>query len=113
MRSWDHETDLLVVGSGAAGMTAALVAKLEGLDSLVVEKTEYFGGSTALSGGGIWIPNNHLMEQAGIPDSFEKACLYLQNTVGDRTPRKAQEAFVTNARVMLKYLTDRANLDSG
>jgi 3-oxosteroid 1-dehydrogenase len=110
MRSWDHETDLLVVGSGAAGMTAALVAKLEGLDSLVLEKTEYFGGSTALSGGGIWIPNNHLMEQAGIPDSFEKACLYLQNTVGDRTPRKDQEAFVANAREMLRYLTDRANI---
>jgi 3-oxosteroid 1-dehydrogenase len=110
MRAWDHETDLLVVGSGAAGMTAALVARLEGLDSLVLEKTGHFGGSTALSGGGIWIPNNHLMEQAGIPDSFENACRYMQNTVGDRTPRKNQEAFVANAREMLKYLAGRANL---
>ncbi len=52
VRSWDHETDLLVIGSGAAGMTAALVAKLEGLDSLVLEKTALYGGSTAVSGGG-------------------------------------------------------------
>jgi 3-oxosteroid 1-dehydrogenase len=110
-RTWDHETDLLVVGSGAAGMTAALVARLEGLDSLVLEKTDRFGGSTATSGGGIWIPDNHLMEQASIPDSFEKACRYMQNTVGDRTPRSRQEAYVTNAREMLKYLADRGNLE--
>jgi 3-oxosteroid 1-dehydrogenase len=109
-RAWNHETDLLVVGSGAAGMTAALVARLEGLDSLVLEKTGLIGGSTAVSGGGIWIPNNHLMEQAGIRDSFEDACRYLQNTVGDRTPRKNQEAFVANAREMLKYLAARADL---
>ena len=101
-RTWDHETDLLVVGSGAAGMTAALVARLEGLDSLVLEKTDRFGGSTATSGGGIWIPDNHLMEQASIPDSFENGCRYMQNTVGDRTPRSRQEAYVANAREMLK-----------
>ncbi len=108
--TWDHETDLLVIGSGAAGLTTALVAKLEGLDSLVLEKTALIGGSTALSGGGIWIPNNHLMEQAGLPDSFENACLYLESTVGDRTPKKKQEAFVTNSRAMLKYLSERASI---
>jgi 3-oxosteroid 1-dehydrogenase len=91
-------------------MTTALVAKLEGLQSLVLEKANRFGGSTAISGGGIWIPNNHLMEQAGIPDSFENACLYMRNTVGDRTPLKNQETFVANGREMLKYLVDRANL---
>jgi len=111
MTTWGHETDLLVVGSGAAGMTAALVGRLEGLASLVLEKTPLFGGSTAVSGGGVWIPNNHLMEQAGIPDSFENACRYMQSTVGDRTPRKNQEAFVANGREMLRYLTDRADLE--
>ena len=50
MTNWDHETDLVVVGSGGGGMTAALTAKLEGLDSIVLEKTKYFGGSTAISG---------------------------------------------------------------
>jgi len=59
------ETDLLVVGSGAAGMTTALVASIEGLVPLVVEKTECFGGSTAISGGGLWSPNNHLIEREG------------------------------------------------
>ncbi len=98
-----------MVGSGAGGMAAALVARLEGLSALVLEKTAHFGGSTALSGGGIWIPNHHLMEQAGIPDSFENACRYMRNTVGDRTPRKNQEAFVANGREMLKYLADRAS----
>lgn len=110
-RTWDHETDLLVVGSGAAGMTAALVARREGLDSLVLEKTELCGGSTAISGGGIWIPNNHLMEQAGLPDSFENGCRYLQSTVGDRTPRKKQETFVARGREMLQYLAGQAGLE--
>ncbi len=50
---WDQEVDLLVVGSGGGGMTAALVAKHKGLDVLVIEKTEFFGGSTARSGGGL------------------------------------------------------------
>src|SRR5512139_1330787 len=109
-RSWDQETDVLVVGSGAAGMTAALVAHLEGLDALVLEKTVHFGGSTAISGGGIWIPNNHLMKEAGIPDSFEDACRYMHSTVGDRTPRKKKEAYVGNGREMLKYLAGRAGL---
>ena len=86
MTKWDHETDLVVVGSGGGGMTAALTAKLEGLDSLILEKTEYYGGSTAISGGGIWIPNNHLMADAGIKDSTENARTYLRTIVGDRIP---------------------------
>lgn len=110
-RAWDHETDLLVVGSGAAGMTAALVARLEGLDALVLEKTGLVGGSTAISGGGIWIPNNHLMAEAGIPDSFENACRYLRSTVGERTPQRNQEAFAAYGREMLKYLAARAGIE--
>lgn len=110
LRTWDHETDFLVIGSGAAGMTAALVARLEGLDSLVLEKTDLFGGSTAISGGGVWIPNNHLMERAGLHDSFENASLYLRHTVGDRTPWSRQEAFLTHGPRMLRALMDRAHL---
>ena len=53
---FDHVVDVLVVGSGGGGMTAALTANAEGLDALVVEKSSHFGGSTALSGGGIWVP---------------------------------------------------------
>ena len=67
-------------------MTAALVAKSQGLAVLVIEKTEFFGGSTARSGGGLWIPNSYLLEQAGVVDSFENARLYMQNTVGAARP---------------------------
>ncbi|MCP4750430.1 MAG: FAD-binding protein [Proteobacteria bacterium] len=103
--SWDRETDLIVVGSGGGGMTAALVAKLEGLDSLVLEKTEFYGGSTAISVGGIWIPNNHLMAEAGIEDSAEKVRTYLRNTVGDRVPEANRDAFALHAPEMIRYLS--------
>ncbi|MBW2712581.1 MAG: FAD-binding protein [Deltaproteobacteria bacterium] len=105
MTSWDHEVDLLIVGSGSAGMTAALTAKLEGLNPLIVEKAEHYGGSTAISGGGIWIPNNHLMEEAGIEDSLEKARTYMKHTVGERTPEANQEAFLKHAPKMIQYIS--------
>ena len=56
MDGFDHVVDVLVVGSGGGGMTAALTAHAAGLDALVIEKSSHFGGSTALSGGGIWVP---------------------------------------------------------
>ncbi len=104
MTSWNHEVDLVVVGSGSAGMAAALTAKLEGLDPLIVEKSETYGGSTALSGGGMWIPNNHLMAEAGIEDSLDKARTYMKHTVGDRTPAANQEAFLIHAPEMARTL---------
>ena len=103
---WNEEVDLLVVGSGAGGMTAALVAKSHGLQVLVLEKTAFFGGSTARSGGGLWIPTSYLLEQAGVPDSFENARLYMQNTVGERVPQKMQDAYLTHAPRMLTWLRD-------
>ena len=74
------ETDALIVGSGSAGLTAALTSRSEGLDTLVIEKTDKIGGTTAYSGGVMWIPNNHLMEQAGLEDSTLRAMDYLRNT---------------------------------
>jgi len=105
MTSWDHETDMVIVGSGGGGMTAALTAKLEGLDSLILEKTEYYGGSTAISGGGIWIPNNHLMAEAGIEDSIENARTYLKTIVKDRVPAANLEAFIMHAPETIRYLS--------
>ncbi|MCB8929449.1 MAG: FAD-binding protein [Ardenticatenaceae bacterium] len=104
MTKWDYTTDVLVVGSGGGGMTAALVAKQAGLDTLLVEKTEAYGGSTALSGGGLWIPNNYLLKQDGLDDSFEKARTYMANTVGDRIPQDRQDAYLKNAPEMVEYL---------
>jgi len=110
MAEYDHIADVAVAGSGGGGLVSALVAKFEGLDSIVLEKTKYYGGSTAMSGGGIWIPNNHLMAKAGIPDSYEKALTYMKLIVGDRVPEARLEAYVRHAPEALKYLEDKADL---
>lgn len=110
MADWDFETDLLVVGSGGGGMTAALVGKLEGLDALVLEKTEYYGGSTALSGGFVWVPDNYVMAQAGLSDSHEQAALYMETIIGDRIPREKQEAYLHASKEMLAYLRDHTHV---
>jgi 3-oxosteroid 1-dehydrogenase len=110
MTDWDVTADLLVVGSGAGAMTAAIVAEQEGLDPLVVEKTEFFGGSSAISGGGLWVPNNPLMAEAGLFDSLEKARAYLDATVGDRVPAARKEAFLTKAPEMVAYVIRHSQL---
>ncbi|KYC29103.1 3-oxosteroid 1-dehydrogenase [Sterolibacterium denitrificans] len=98
------DTDIVIVGSGAGGMTAALAAHEAGLRALIVEKTQYYGGSTARSGGGIWIPNNYLMQRAGVADSFEEARTYLQATVGERSPQASRDAYLTHAVDMIAWL---------
>jgi len=110
MTGWDFTADLLVVGSGAGAMTAAFVAKREGLDALVVEKTEFFGGSSAFSGGGLWVPNNPLMADAGFCDSMEKARAYMDATVGDRVPAARKEAYLSKAPEMIAYMLQHSHL---
>ena len=68
-REWDHETDIVVIGSGAAGCSAALFAHESGANVLMLEKADSFGGTTAKSGGMFWIPNNFRMREKGIQDS--------------------------------------------
>lgn len=110
MSNWDHTTDVVVVGTGGGGMTAALVAKQAGLDVLMVEKSEYYGGSTALSGGGLWIPNNYLLQRDGLDDSLEKARTYFKHTIGSRTPQSLQDAYLENAPEMVKYLASNTRV---
>jgi 3-oxosteroid 1-dehydrogenase len=110
MSEWDATTDLLVVGSGAGAMTAAFAAKREGLDSLVVEKTPLYGGSSSLSGGGLWVPNNPLMAKAGLRDSLEQARTYMDVTVGDRVPAARKEAYLTKAPEMVEYMLAHSRL---
>ncbi|MDT5073711.1 MAG: 3-oxosteroid 1-dehydrogenase, partial [Mycobacterium sp.] len=74
---FDHEVDVLVVGSGGGGMTAALKAEADGLDALIVEKSSQFGGSTALSGGGIWVPGAPAQRRAGYEPSRDDVFTYL------------------------------------
>ncbi|WP_225803856.1 FAD-dependent oxidoreductase [Streptomyces sp. NK15101] len=104
---WDHTYDVVVVGSGAAGMAAAITARLRGLTALVVEKTDVYGGSTALSGGAIWVPNNFHLDAAGLGDTPEKARAYLDATVGDRVPAERKDAYVTHGPRMVREFHDR------
>ena len=101
---WDHSYDVVVIGSGAAGLTAALTARLRGLSVLVLEKTDKFGGTTSLSGGAIWIPGNLYLEHAGIGDTPQKARAYLDATVGDRVPADRRAAYLRRGPEMVRFL---------
>ncbi|MGW5847465.1 3-oxosteroid 1-dehydrogenase [Streptomyces sp. NPDC055254] len=98
------EYDVVVVGSGAAGMTAALTAAKRGLSVLVVEKAPTFGGSAARSGAGIWLPNNSVILGAGVPDTPQKAATYLAAVVGPEVPADRQAAFLDNGPRMLDFV---------
>ncbi|WP_406198717.1 MULTISPECIES: 3-oxosteroid 1-dehydrogenase [unclassified Streptomyces] len=96
--------DVVVIGSGAAGMTAALTAAKQGLSCVVVEKAPTFGGSAARSGAGIWIPNNSVILAAGVPDTPAKAAGYLAAVVGPDVPVERQRAFLAHGPAMLSFV---------
>ncbi|MFD5093121.1 3-oxosteroid 1-dehydrogenase [Amycolatopsis thailandensis] len=102
--------DVIVAGSGAAGMTAALSAAHRGLDVLVVEKAAHFGGSTARSGGGVWIPGNHALRAAGISEPPERAHEYLESIVGDVVPAELRSAFLDRGPEVLSFVCDKTPL---
>jgi 3-oxosteroid 1-dehydrogenase len=111
MESSSQSYDVVVVGSGAAGLTAALTAALEGLSVVVIEKGKRYGGTTAVSGGVVWIPNNHYLKRisinyylsgVGLADSLEKGRAYLEATVGDEVPVERREAFLQEGPAMLR-----------
>ncbi|ANZ41042.1 3-ketosteroid-delta-1-dehydrogenase [Lentzea guizhouensis] len=97
------EYDVVVVGSGAAGMTAALTAAKRGLSVVVVEKAPTFGGSAARSGAGIWIPNNEVILAAGVPDTPALAAQYLSAVVGD-IPVARQQAYLSAGPRMISFV---------
>ena len=98
------EVDIVVAGSGAAGMTAALTAAHLGLSVLVIEKTGSFGGSTARSGGGIWAPGNSVLRHAGVADTPEQARAYLAHVAGDGVPAERQQALLEHGPDMLSLV---------
>ncbi|MGW9131940.1 FAD-binding protein [Streptomyces sp. NPDC055681] len=102
--SWDHEVDVLVAGSGAGGMVGAIAAHDLGLSTLVVEKAAVFGGSTALSGGGVWIPDNPALRKIGRGDSRDEVRRYLQAVVGDRVPAARLDAYAQRGPEVLEML---------
>lgn len=102
---WDEEVDAIIVGSGAAGMAAAITAKLGGLNVLLLEKTDRIGGSTAVSGGAVWLPLNAQSAGAGHPDSFDQVWTYLEQTVGDSGSPEMMRAFLDAGPKMLEDFT--------
>jgi 3-oxosteroid 1-dehydrogenase len=111
-QGWDHTVDVLVVGSGAGAMVSALTACDRGGDVLLIEKSDQYGGSSAMSGGGLWIPNNHLMPGVGIDDDPDDAFEYLKVTTGGVVPDDRLQAFVGRAPEMMKYLCEKTRVDA-
>lgn len=102
--------DVVVIGSGAAGMATALRAAYRGLSVVVVEKAPTFGGSAARSGAGIWIPNNEVILAAGVPDTAAKAAAYLAAVVGPDVEPDRQAAFLANGPAMISFLLQHTPL---
>ena len=97
MGNWDDSFDVVVIGSGSAGFAAAMAAADEGLSAVICESTDRWGGSSAMSGGGMWLPNNPVMQREGVGDSRDEALAYMEATIRDAGPatsRVRKEAFV-------------------
>ena len=103
-KAWDKEVDILVVGSGAGGMLCALVGAEARADVLIVEKDRLWGGTSATSGGGIWIPGSDVARQAGFEDNLDDAFAYLRALSADNVPSENIRAYVDNAGPMLNWL---------
>jgi 3-oxosteroid 1-dehydrogenase len=103
-RAWDVETDVLVLGSGAAALTAAVVAAASGARVIVAEKSDQYGGTSATSGGVIWIPATRQALEGGHPDSPEEAFQYLRALSDSNVPDARIWAFVRRGREMVAWL---------
>ena len=96
--------DVLVIGSGAAGLTTAITAHHFGADVLVVEKASTFGGTTARSGGWLWVPGNPLASRSGVDDPLQDAKTYIQHEAGNHFDEARVNAFLDNAGAMIDFL---------
>jgi len=110
MTTWDTTVDFVSVGSGGGGMVAALAAVDAGASALVLEKQALLGGSTCMSGGIMWVPDNPVMRAAGVQDSYADAMTHFEAVVGDVGPASSTErrhAFLTEGADMVAFLQDR------
>jgi 3-oxosteroid 1-dehydrogenase len=102
---WDRAADVVVLGSGAAGLVAATLARDAGADVLILEKADMIGGTTGVSGGMPWIPMNRHMKDAGVPDSRDDALTYVRRlTLGREPDPELLEVYVDTAAEMLDYV---------
>ena len=100
----DSAYDLIVAGSGAAGLAAAVIAHAKGLRVIIVEKTEYVGGTSSYSGGVAWVPNSRQNIASGVPDSIDRAEQYLDSTIGNPHEREARRAYLERSAEAFAYL---------
>ncbi len=105
-----ESVDVIVVGAGGAGMTAALAAAARGLDTVLIEKSAYFGGSTARSGGGVWIPGNYALKAARQDDPLERSKLYLDSIVGDVVPKVRRDTYLERGPEVMDFIKERTPL---
>ncbi|HZL38886.1 MAG TPA: FAD-dependent oxidoreductase [Pseudolabrys sp.] len=108
--SAELEVDLLVAGAGPAGMAAALVASLEGLDVLLCEKSDQVGGTGSTSAGTLWIPGNSQSKSAGFTDSAAQADTYLTALIGEATNRDLRNAYLQTGPAAIDYLSNRTDV---
>jgi len=108
---WDHHVDLVIVGSGVGAMVAALAAHDAGARPLLIERSDRYGGSSAMSAGGLWVPDNRLMEEIGLEDSAEEAWTYLSGATRGLVPEERLRAFLRHGPDMIDYLCRETHLD--
>lgn len=107
---WDKEVDVLVVGTGAGAMVAAVTAAQHGAQTLIIEKSDLYGGTSATSGGGVWIPDSDSARAQGQSDSAEEAFTYMKQLVGNAVPDAKIRAFVDYAKLMARYVEQVSSL---
>ncbi|SEC13240.1 3-oxosteroid 1-dehydrogenase [Gordonia malaquae] len=105
------EVDVLVVGSGAAGMSAAITAAASGLDVVIVEKSHRWGGTTSRSGGGVWIPGNEVLAAKAPADSTGDARTYLRSLIGGDVPAELIDAYLERGPETIAFLNRNSALD--
>ena len=112
MEDFDKSIDVLVVGTGCGGLTSALTAKISGASEvLVIEKSNLIGGTSATSGGVIWIPDNHLASELGIEDSAAEAKEYLKATIPeDEFNEPMIDAYLSQGPKMVKFLEEHTDV---
>lgn len=107
---WDREVDLLAVGASSGGLAAVIVGHDLGLSTLLLEKTEYLGGGTALSGGVLWIPFNHIMLEQGFADSREEALTHIRHISVGRHDEELLAAFLDAGPEAVRYMEEHTPL---
>ncbi|WP_068166004.1 FAD-dependent oxidoreductase [Rhodococcus phenolicus] len=106
----DNEFDIVVVGSGVAALCGAVAAASRGRSVCVIEKTAYFGGTSAYSGGSVWLPGNHVLERDGVDDSVAKGYTYFHSLVGSRTSEERQRAYLETGPALVDFLENTAGI---